>query len=106
MARLIRITQGKRSLTLRKWSLALEHHVGIIAGKSSNSSKCPSLWNIVLSKTIVVSQHSLGYHKEASNTLRFVIFRTLSLGGQRADLRQTRSDGRRSGFRGRLGYRM
>jgi hypothetical protein len=51
-ARLIRITQGKRLLTLRKWSLALDHHAGIIAGKSSKSRKRPSLWNISLRKSI------------------------------------------------------
>jgi hypothetical protein len=50
-ARLIRITQGKRLLTLRNWSLALEHHAGIVAKKSSKSGKCPSLWNISLRKS-------------------------------------------------------
>jgi hypothetical protein len=50
-ARLIRITQGERLLTLRNWSLALDHHAGIIAGKSSKSAKCPSLWNISLCKS-------------------------------------------------------
>jgi hypothetical protein len=54
MARLIRITQGKHLLTLRKWSLALDYHAGMIAGKSSKSRKCPSLWNISLRKSIDV----------------------------------------------------
>jgi hypothetical protein len=45
------MTQGKRLFTLRKWSLALDHHAGIIAGKSSESIKCPKLWNISLRKS-------------------------------------------------------
>jgi hypothetical protein len=48
MARLARVTQGKRFFTLRdKWP-ALKHHAGMMAKKSSISGNCPSLWNIQL----------------------------------------------------------
>jgi hypothetical protein len=46
MARLTRVTQGKRLFTLRKKCPVLKHHAGMMAKKSSKSGKCPILWNI------------------------------------------------------------
>jgi len=52
MARLIRITQGKRLLRYENGPWRWIIMQGIIAGKSSKSEKCPSLWNISLRKSI------------------------------------------------------
>jgi len=79
MARLIRITQGKRLFTLRKWSLAPDHHALIVAGKSSKSRKCPKLWDILMHKTGHDYQFSHGYHEQASKRLRLVILSTFAL---------------------------
>jgi hypothetical protein len=46
MARLVRVTQGERGLTLREEWPARKHHVGMEAKKSSNSRNIPSLWNL------------------------------------------------------------
>jgi hypothetical protein len=46
MVRLTRLTQGKRLFTLRKKCPVLKHHAGMMAGKSSQSGNCPTLWNI------------------------------------------------------------
>jgi hypothetical protein len=46
VARLARVTQGKRLFTLRdKWP-ARKHHAGMMTKKSSNSGNFPSLWGI------------------------------------------------------------
>jgi hypothetical protein len=46
MARLARVTQGKRLFTLREKWPALNHHAGMMVKKSSNSANFPSLWDI------------------------------------------------------------
>ena len=46
MARLTRVTQGKRLFTLRKKCPVLKHHAGMMTKKSSKTGKCPILWNI------------------------------------------------------------
>jgi hypothetical protein len=52
MARLTRITQGKRLFTLRKKCPVLKHHAGMMAEKSSESRKYPTLWDIPYNKLL------------------------------------------------------